>query len=324
MKTSRILFAGILLAPTVVQFIANSESDRFAPAPQSETSAGLGAATTRQLSGAFAFEVLATTREAPLPLRFFSTAVKTDSRGRIITGPTGDPVKNIVGPEPAGMRAGLARFTKIMFGAGYIDGRPDPGTRINPNNPQVSSGNQLWPNRPQPFRSHPRALSITPDGRKLYVALPGREGYPDWRVAVVDTAQRRVLRWIDLRPSGQTRGLRPIGVKVSPLNTSIYPRPFAVVLNQYGNFATVIDTGTDSVIGHFETGFYGEKALFNSTGTRLYITDRAKDEVRAFRVDPGPTFTQIAEIPTGTMDQCMALVPSAQAADTPASTMTNS
>jgi hypothetical protein len=31
-------------------------------------------------------------------------------------------VKNIVGPESAGMRAGLARFTKIMFGAGYIDG----------------------------------------------------------------------------------------------------------------------------------------------------------------------------------------------------------
>jgi len=302
MKISRILFVGILLAPTVVQFIANSQSNRFAASPQGNTSPSAEAATTRQLSGNFTFEVLATTSEAPLPLRFFSTAVKTDSRGRIITGPTNDPVKNIVGPEPAGMRAGLARFTKIMFGAGYIDGRPDPGTRINPNNPQVTSGNQKWPNRPQPFRSHARALSITPDGRKLYVALPGREGYPDWRAAVVDTVQRRVLRWIDLRPAGQTRGLRPIGVKVSPLNTSIYPRPFVVVLNQYANFATVIDSGNDSVIGHFETGFYGEKALFNGTGTRLYITDRAKDQVRAFRVDPGPTFTQIAEIPTGTTE----------------------
>src|SRR3954447_933946 len=302
MKASRVLFAGILLAPTLVQFIANSESDRFAALPQADASSGLGAATTRQLSGPFTFEVLATTNEAPLALRFFSTAVKTDSRGRIITGPTSDPVKNIVGPESAGMRAGLARFTKIMFGASYIDGRPDPGTRINPNNPQVTSGNQKWPNRSQPFRSHPRALSITPDGRKLYVALPGREGYTDWRAAVLDSAQRRVLRWIDLRPAGQTRGLRPIGVKVSPLNTSIYPRPYAVVLNQYGNFGTVIDTGTDSVIGHFETGFYGEKALFNGTGTRLYITDRAKDQVRAFRVDPGPTFTQIAEIPTGTTE----------------------
>src|SRR5262245_6410986 len=302
MKISRVLFIGVLLAPTVVQFIANSQSDQLAASPQGQTLPNVEQATARQLSDNFAFQVLATTAEAPLPLRFFSTAVKTDSRGRIITGPTNDPVKKIVGPESAGMRAGLARFTKIMFGASYVDGRPDPGTRIDPNNPQVTSGNQKWPNRPQPFRSHPRALSITPDGRKLYVTLPGREGYPDWRVAVVDTAQRRVLRWIDLRPHGQTRGLRPIGVKVSPLNASMYPRPYLVVLNQYGNFGTVIDTGTDFVIGHFETGFYGEKALFNATGTRLYITDRAKDRVRAFRVDPGPTFTQIAEIPTGTTE----------------------
>ena len=198
MKTSRVLFVGIFLAPTVVQFIANSQSNRFAASSQGETSPSLEGATTRQLSGNFTVEVLANTAEAPLPLRFFTTAVKTDSRGRIITGPTNDPVKNIVGPEQAGVRAGLTRYTKIMFGAGYIDGRPDPGKRIDPDNPQVTSGNQMWPNRKQPFRSHPRALSITPDGRKLmYVALPGREGYPDWRVAVVDTAQRRVLRWVD-------------------------------------------------------------------------------------------------------------------------------
>jgi DNA-binding beta-propeller fold protein YncE len=74
------------------------------------------------------------------------------------------------------------------------------------------------------------------------------------------------------------------------------------VLNQYANFASVIDTTTDSVIGVFETGFYGEKALFNSNGTRLYITDRFKDQVRVFRVDPGPTFTQISEVPTGSTE----------------------
>lgn len=230
----------------------------------------------------------------------FTTAVKTDSRGQIITGTQSDPVKNIVGPENAGERGGMERYTKIMFGADYINGRPDPGTRIDPNSPAVKSGSQLWPNRPQPFRSQPRALALTPDGRKLYVTLPGREGYPDWRVAVVDTQTRQVLKWIDLRPSGMRSGLRPIGIKISPANTSIYPRPYAVVLNQYGNFASVIDTETDTVIGDFAMGTYGEKALFNSTGTRLYITDRFKDEVRAFRIDPGPKFTQIAEIPTGT------------------------
>jgi DNA-binding beta-propeller fold protein YncE len=254
------------------------------------------------LSPPFERKILATLPEAPLNLRFFTTAVKTDSRGRVITGPNDDPVKDIVGQEAAGERGGIQRFTKIMFGASYIDGRPDPGTRINPNDPVVKSGNQFWPNRKQPFRSEPRALALTPDGSKLYVSLPGREGYPDWRVAVLDARAQRVTKWIDLRPQGQNRGTRPIGVKVSPPNAAIYPRPYVVVLNMFGNFASVIDTATDSVIGEFETGFYGEKGIFNQNGTRLYITDRFKDQVRAFRVDPGPFFTQIAEIPTGTTD----------------------
>ncbi|HEY0384949.1 MAG TPA: YncE family protein, partial [Pyrinomonadaceae bacterium] len=264
---------------------------------------GAGAAATHAtLSAAFERRVLATSPEAPFQLRFFTTAVKTDSKGEIITGPNDDPVKNVVGAELAGDRAGLPRFTKIMFGASYIDGRPDPGTRIDPNNPQVKSGNEFWPNRPQPFRSEPRALALTADGQKLYVTLPGREGYPDWRVAAVSTANRRVLSWIDLRPAGVVRGTRPIGIRVAPVNTAIYPRPYVVVLNQYGNFASVIDTASDTVIGEFETGFYGEKMIFNAQGTRLYITDRFKDQVRAFRVEPGPFFTQIAEIPTGTTE----------------------
>jgi DNA-binding beta-propeller fold protein YncE len=251
------------------------------------------------LSPNFQPRILSTSGESPLELRIFITAVKTDSRGRIITGPTSDPVKNIVGAESAGERGGMQRFTKIMFGASYIDGRPDPGTRIDPNNPVVKSGSQVWPNIKQPFRSEPRAMALTADGRKLYVTLPGREGYPDWRVAVVDTSSRRVTSWIDLRPSGVTRGLRPIAVRLSPLNNSIYPVQYAVVLNQYANFASVIDTTNDSVIGNFETGFYGEKALFNANGTRLYVTDRFKDSVHVFRVDTGPFFTQIAEVKTG-------------------------
>jgi DNA-binding beta-propeller fold protein YncE len=251
------------------------------------------------LSAPFERKILTTGHEAPLPLRLFITAVKTDSQGRIITGETDDPVKNIVGAEAAGERAGIMRYTKIMHGAGYIDGRPDPGTRIDPNNPVVKSGNQLWPFREQPFRSQPRALALSQDGKKLYVTLPGREGYPDWRVAVMDTTTRRVTTWIDLRPAGKTLGLRPIGVKAAPLNPNISATPYVVVLNQYGNFASVIDAGTDTVLGEFETGFYGEKLIFNRDGTRLYITDRFKDQVRAFRVDPGPFFTEIAQIPTG-------------------------
>ena len=262
----------------------------------------LAAQQTRQtLSAPFERLVLNTSAEAPFELRFFTTAVKTDSRGRIITGLQDDPVKTLVGAEPAGERAGLERFTKIMFGADYFNGRPDPGTRIDPNNPQVNSGKQHWPFVPQPFRSWPTSLAVTPSGDKVYVALPGRDGYPDWRVAVVDATTRTVSRWIDLRPSVSRRGTHPTGIAVSPVSANS-ARPYVVVLNQYANFASVIDTGTDTVLGEFETGFYGEDLVFNAAGTRLYTTDRFYDQVRAFRIDPGPRFTQIATIPTGTTD----------------------
>jgi len=98
------------------------------------------------------------------------------------------------------------------------------------------------------------------------------------------------------------RATHPSGLAVAPANPRIYPVPYAVVLNQYANFASVLDTATDRVIGELWTGFYAEDLAFNADGTRLYVTDRFKDQVRAFRVDPGPFFTEIAEIPTGTTD----------------------
>ncbi|PYQ89534.1 MAG: hypothetical protein DMG02_15495 [Acidobacteria bacterium] len=134
--------------------------------------------------------------ESPFDLRFYSTAVKTDANGNIITDVNAPPPHRLVGAEAAGARAGLPRFTKILFANQYDTGVPSPGDRIDPNNPIVKSGGQHWPHVPQPFRSWPNALAVTADGAKLYVTLPGREGYPDWRVAVVDTHQRTVLRWV--------------------------------------------------------------------------------------------------------------------------------
>src|SRR6266851_4151991 len=262
-----------------------------------------GVQTSSTLGGAFERRILkAALPESPFDLRFFSTAVKTDSTARIITSFDAPPPHRIVGAEFAGERAGLPRFTKILFGASYATGTPGESDRLDPNNQIVKSGRQHWPHVPQPFRSWPNALAVTPDGAKLYVTLPGREGYPDWRVAVVNTSQRLVTRWIDLRPAGQTRGTRPSGLAISPLNTSIYPRPYVVVLNEYANFGSVIDTSTDAVLGELNTDFYGEKPIFNADGTRLYISDRFKDQVRAFSIAPGPSFTQTAEIPTGFTD----------------------
>jgi DNA-binding beta-propeller fold protein YncE len=261
--------------------------------------AAQGSSTT--LGAAFQRRVLAAALpEAPFDLRFFSTAVKTDSRGRVITNVDATGPRNLVGAEAAGPRAGLERFTKILFTANYFTGTARD--RLDPNNQIAQSGSEHWPFVKQPFRSWPNAIAVTPDGTKLYVTLPGRDGYPDWRVAVVNTSQRRVMRWIDLRPAGQPRPTRPDGIAISPVNTAIAAQPYAVVANEYANFASVIDTATDRVIGEFNTGFYGEDLIFNAAGTRLYMTDRFKDQVRAFAITAGPTFTQLAEIPTGLTD----------------------
>ena len=64
------------------------------------------------------------------------------------------------------------------------------------------------------------------------------------------------LRFFTTAVKTDSRGTRPVGVAVSP-NPSIYPRPYAVVLNEYANFASVIDTGSDVVLGKFQTVFYG-------------------------------------------------------------------
>jgi hypothetical protein len=75
-----------------------------------------GAAIATAQPGTFVRKVLAPALpESPFELRFFSSAVKTNSRGDIITGPDDDPVKNLVGAESAGDRAGLERFTKILL-----------------------------------------------------------------------------------------------------------------------------------------------------------------------------------------------------------------
>jgi DNA-binding beta-propeller fold protein YncE len=189
-----------------------------------------------------------------------------------------------------------------MFGANVLDGHPDPGQRIDPNNVFVGPGDEHWPHIDQPFRSWPTALALTPDGSKLYVSPPGREGYPDRRVAVVDTATRRVVSWVDLRGGQTALGTRPVGITVSP------DGKFVVVLDEYANFASVIDTSSNRLTGEFETGFFPEKAVFNAMGTRLYASERANPangadgpngRVHAFQVDAGPKFTKLADIPTG-------------------------
>jgi hypothetical protein len=104
--------------------------------------------TNQTFSAAFQRRVLETAPEAPFELRFFTTAVKTDSRGRIITGPTSDPVKNILGAEAAGERGGLDRFERwyserLAYRTRMIP-LPLPGRRRLPLGMTPYGGSAFW------------------------------------------------------------------------------------------------------------------------------------------------------------------------------------
>jgi hypothetical protein len=109
------------------------------------------AAAPQTLSFSFQRQVLAPSLpEAPFPLRFFSGPVKVDSRGEIITGLNDDPVKKIVGAESAGLRAGLQRITKIMFGVNYFTGtrtRARASTRMRPRSRRAASTGRRFRSR---------------------------------------------------------------------------------------------------------------------------------------------------------------------------------
>lgn len=139
---------------------------------------------------------------------------------------------------------------------------PDP----NPLQP----GDALW--SPQPVRSRPRAIAVTPDGARAYVALGGREDEPVAEVAVVDLARARVVRRIEV-------GRSPWAIAVHPSGR------FAVVLLRYANRAAVIDVATDRVLSEVPVPFYTEGIAFSPDGRRAFLANRWKDSLLTWDVE---------------------------------------
>jgi hypothetical protein len=131
-------------AVIVVIFVASAGVVGYRAAAQGSTTLGT----------AFERRILAPALpESPFDLRLFSTAVKTDACGKVITNIDATGPHKLVGAEAAGERAGLPRFTKILFSASYFTGTA--GHRLDPNNPIVTSGGEHWPFVAQPMRSWP-------------------------------------------------------------------------------------------------------------------------------------------------------------------------
>ena len=146
--------------------------------------------------------------EAPFNLRFFAGAVKTNSRGEIITGFDDDPVKKLVGAETAGNPRRPRTLHEDSLRRGLLR---RPARSGHPHRSERSGGEEREPALAVRRAAVPQlAQRDRGEARrhKLYVTLPAGKAT---RLArrLRRHATRRVLRWIDLRVAGQPRGTRP-------------------------------------------------------------------------------------------------------------------
>lgn len=157
--------------------------------------------------------------------------------------------------QPANLsKYGLLTSSRWAYGAKYRRKDLEP---VKNNNPHPE---------PQPYRDHPQAMEITPDGKKLYVALVGTEGKPGNQIAVFDTVSRKVLKRIE--------------VGLSPSYLALHPQGrFLVVINRFSNYASVIDTKSDRVVYELPLDFYCEHVAFTRDGKRAFVTNRYLNQV---------------------------------------------
>ncbi len=143
----------------------------------------------------------------------------------------------------------------------------------------------------QPLRNHPHGLALTADGRKLYVTFEGNDAEPRNIVGVIDTASNAKVKEI-------TVGLRPLGIEIDPSGR------WAIVANQYSNWLSVIDVITDEVTREIPAFFYSQDIVFNASGDRMFVSNKALDAVQAYRFDADTgDATLLAEMPVHVSNQ---------------------
>lgn len=122
----------------------------------------------------------------------------------------------------------------------------------------------------EPFRAHPYAVALTPDGRTALVTLRGSEIAPGKAVVVIDVDAGAVVSRLPV-------GSRPVAIEVTP------DGQHAVVLSQLSRWAAVISlVGEIRVQDRIEVGYYAQDLAFSADGQRAFITNRATDRLEVF------------------------------------------
>ncbi len=119
---------------------------------------------------------------------------------------------------------------------------------------------------PQAARCRPYRVATTPDGRKAYVSLAGKEISPGDEVVVLDVAGRKELSRIPV-------GSQPYGLAMHPSGR------WVVVTNRFSNFLSVIDVNSDRVVARIPVDFYCEDLVFAPNGRTAYVSNFFLDQV---------------------------------------------
>ena len=120
---------------------------------------------------------------------------------------------------------------------------------------------------------HPSALLLSADGRRLFVASASTD-----RIAVVDPAAHRVLRWLaDPPPGGVSEGNTPNALALSPDGARLYVAEAdanAIAVFRLSGSSSGTDpgaAGSDSLLGRIPTEWYPTALL--ATKDSLWVVN---------------------------------------------------
>jgi YVTN family beta-propeller protein len=140
--------------------------------------------------------------------------------------------------------------------------------------------------------THPSAMSLSPSGNELYVAVTDGDA-----IAVVNPASNRLIRTFSVSPyPGARVGAQPNALVASPDGRTLY------AANAGNNDVDVIRLATggqrDRVLGHIPTGWYPAAVAVAPNGRRLFVAN-----ARGLGAGPNPRGPDPEENPETTPDQ---------------------
>lgn len=149
----------------------------------------------------------------------------------------------------------------------------------------IIKNNPLY--KPDPKRYKPGRGALSQDGTRLYVTLQGTEHDPGNELAVVDVASEKLIKKIRV-------GSRPYQAVLHPDGR------FLVVVNEFSNYLSVIDTRTDENVGQIPLDYYGQGLVFTRDGSRAYVAIRYLDQVLVVNLkDADDTLTGAVQVVGG-------------------------